>query len=107
MRDGSINVELMERVNVLLSPFFDVFIDLIHNDSEKKQERVINELKRSQYVVVLNTPSVDQSLWVKIEIEKATEQNIPILYVDLTGPICGAEISDYIAHSVIQQVQKD
>ena len=95
----------MDRVNVLLSPFFDVFIDLIHNDSDEKQKRVIDELKQSQYVVVLNTPSIDQSLWVKIEMEEAAKLNIPVFFVDLIRPTCGVDISDYIAQRVIQLVQ--
>lgn len=97
----------MERVNMLLSPFFDIFIDLIHNDSARKQERVIDELRQSQYVVVLNTPSIDQSLWVKIEMENAAKLNIPVIYVDLTKPACGIDVSDYIAQSVVQLVQRD
>ena len=73
----------MNALNLHLSPYYDLFIDLIHNDSENKQDRVMLELKSSQYVIVIRTPLIEQSLWVKTEINEANKKNIPVLYTDL------------------------
>ena len=82
-RDGFIDAELMKELNSRLSPLFSIFIDLIHNDSEKKQERVLSEVRCSNYLVVLNTPLIEKSDWVKIEVDEAKKLGIPVLYTEL------------------------
>ena len=83
LRDGILDKSLLKNICELLSPTCDVFADVIHNDSVDKQKRVIDELHSSQYVVVLNTPLINESPWVNIEIEEANKIGIPIFRVDV------------------------
>lgn len=104
MHDGFISKELMEKVYLCLAPSFDVFIDLIHNDSENKQERVLAELRQSHYIFVIKTPSIDKSLWVKLEMDEAARLNIPISYIDLTNRNNVIENADYIVQCVFDAI---
>lgn len=43
----------------------------------------MSELRTSQYLCVLETPSTGQSVWVKKEVEEAINRHIPIYHVPL------------------------
>lgn len=83
LRDGMVNDSLLSEIYTILVKTFDVFIDLLHNDSTDKQTRVLNELKSSQYVFVLKTPMIEESSWVGIEIAETKKMGIPLFFIDL------------------------
>lgn len=85
LRDGFLDKSLLKSICDLLSPTYNVFADIIHNDSVDKQKRVIEELHSSQYVVVLDTPLISESPWVNIEIDEANKMGIPILRVEVNS----------------------
>jgi len=70
-RDRNITKEFLLKLYNELSEFETVYIDLIHNDSENKQKRVFDELESADQVVLIETESVYDSDWVKIELESA------------------------------------
>lgn len=70
-RDRNITKELLIQVYNKLSEFKTVYIDLIHNDSENKQKRVFEELESADQIILLETESVYESDWVKVELERA------------------------------------
>lgn len=104
MRDCVVDKKLMEEINTRLSPSFDIFIDLIHNDSECKQERVLFELRNSQYLIVINTPLVEKSIWVRTEIDEARRLNIPVFYTELMEHNDLKKNSEDIVQYVIEMV---
>lgn len=80
MRDGFITPSLLKTVEkILISEGHTVFIDYLNNDSEKKQERVIRELKSSDQVLLLITPKVKQSEWVNKELVCARRNKIDVI----------------------------
>lgn len=83
LQDSIVDRDLLSKVYANITSQLDTFIDLINNDSADKQNRVMSELRTSQYLCVLDTPSIRQSIWVKKEIEEAHNLNIPIYYVPL------------------------
>lgn len=80
VRDGNINEEVLKKIESIFKSKYEVFIDLLHNDSEvkDKQERVIRELISSDVLFLIKTKSVMKSEWVKKEIEIAEKNNIAI-----------------------------
>jgi hypothetical protein len=70
-RDRNITKKFLLKLYNELSEFETVYIDLIHNDSENKQKRVFDELESAEQVVLIETESVYDSDWVKIELESA------------------------------------
>lgn len=80
MRDGFITPSLLKTIEkILISEGHTVFIDYLNNDSEKKQERVIRELKSSDQVLLLITPKVKQSEWVNKELVCARRNKIDVI----------------------------
>lgn len=78
IRDGKITKDfLMNLVNKTDSTT-SVYIDLIHNDSKNKQERVIKELHESDLVLLIKTEGTYYSEWVNLELFYAKKFNIPI-----------------------------
>ncbi len=80
MRDGYITPSVLRMVEkILKSEGHSVFIDYLNNDSEKKQERVINELKSCDQVILLMTPLVKKSQWVNRELICAQQHHIKVV----------------------------
>ena len=82
-RDKEINSELLQSFSNALKKEGDVFIDMIDNDSEDKQSRVLSELDTSDILVLIETSSIYKSEWVSIELKRAKAMNIPIRIVKL------------------------
>ena len=59
------------------------YIDILDNDSIDKQERVVEELNKAQLVLVLMSPDLKKSAWVKEECRIANEKNIPIVEINI------------------------
>jgi hypothetical protein len=84
VRDGVITEDILKRVKKYYNQFGTTFIDLLDNDSEEKQSRVYYELEKSDVLILIKTPGITDSNWVKKELKRANEQNIPINEIDLT-----------------------
>jgi hypothetical protein len=93
-RDKEINSELLQSFSNELKKEGDVFIDMIDNDSEDKQSRVLSELDTSDILVLIETSSIYKSEWVSIELERAKAMNILIRIVKLD------EIKKYLTYAV-------
>lgn len=91
LRDGMVNKSLLSEICTVLVKKYDIFIDLLHNDSLDKQARVLSELKKSQYVFVLKTPQIGESDWVKIETDEAQNMNIPLFFIELNSKFSNDE----------------
>ncbi|PKH49210.1 hypothetical protein CXF68_00250 [Tenacibaculum sp. Bg11-29] len=72
-RDKIISLDFLTSVNDMFSEYGEVYIDLLHNNSINKQQRVFEELEKCDEIILIETESVFKSDWVKIEIEKAKE----------------------------------
>lgn len=90
-RDQHIDKNYLSKIYLFLSTQGETYIDLLHNDSDNKQERVKEELMCSDVLVLINSESVKKSKWVNWEIEMAEINSIPmvILTPDFT-------LSDFI-----------
>lgn len=91
-RDKEVNFELLQSFSNELKKIGDVFIDLIDNDSEDKQSRVLSELDSSDVLVLIETSNIYKSEWVTIELNRAKEKGIPIRTVK------ASEIKDNLAN---------
>lgn len=80
-RDELINLELLKNIDNELKNFGEVFIDLIHNTSDEKQEFVIQKMIEATEIVLIKTPNLMKSEWVEIELNLARELNKPIFGV--------------------------
>lgn len=86
VRDGKVNREFLSTLESSLNSLYEVYIDMIHNDSINKQQRVMTELKTSDFLILIKTDKIDKSKWVKKEIRTARKQEIPICefeFIDL------------------------
>lgn len=79
IRDGNINRDFLNQLQQKISFHCEVYIDLIHNDSVDKQDRVIKELNCSDFMVLIRTERIDASEWVEREILLANQLKIPIV----------------------------
>lgn len=77
-RDKEVNSELLHSFSNQLKRIGEVFIDMIDNDSEDKQSRVLSELDSSDVIVLIETSNIYNSEWVAIELNRAKEKGIPI-----------------------------
>ncbi|KAF2511670.1 TIR domain-containing protein [Flavobacterium arcticum] len=79
VRDGEIDSHFLTKLNHQISEISTVYIDLIHNNSVNKQNRVVNELKKSDFIFLIRTEQTNNSKWVNKELSLARELNIPIV----------------------------
>lgn len=106
LRDAVVNSSLLSELYTALVKKYDIFIDLLHNDSMDKQARVLNELKTSQYVFVLRTPLIGESNWVKIEINEAKKMGVPLFFIELNSEYNSKEKKERII-SFVQSTIKE
>ncbi len=83
-RDKEINFELLQSFSNELKKIGDVFIDMLDNNSEDKQCRVLSELESSDVLVLIETSNVYKSEWVTIELNLAKEKGILIQTLKLS-----------------------
>lgn len=91
-RDKEVTSELLQSFSNELKKKGDVFIDMIDNDSEDKQSRVLSELDSSDILVLIETDNIYKSDWVAIELERAKANRIPIRIVK------AEELNNYLQH---------
>ena len=70
-RDKIITPEFLGKINEFFSEKGEVYIDILHNNSKNKQERVLRELNKCDELILIETESINDSNWVKIELEEA------------------------------------
>lgn len=83
LRDGLVTIEKLRKLKKLISKSADCYIDILDNDSIDKQKRVVEELNKAQLVLVLMSPDLKKSAWVKEEYRIANENNIPIVEISI------------------------
>ena len=83
LRDGLVTIEKLRKLKELISKSADCYIDILDNDSIDKQKRVLEELSKAQLVLVLMSPDLKKSAWVKEEYRIANENNIPIVEISI------------------------
>lgn len=74
-RDKVISREFLREIEPQLEHFGNSYIDILHNDSKNKQERVIKELERSDVIILLETDNSINSPWVQFELKFAEKAN--------------------------------
>jgi hypothetical protein len=76
IRDGMIDKNELKKLENHYNQQGQVYIDLLHNNSRFKQLRVLRELFTSDVFVLINTPKIVESPWVKIEVFIARIRNM-------------------------------
>ena len=71
IRDGIINTDILKQIYDELSNSGEVYIDLLHNNSNFPQLHVIKQLISSDYFIVIKTPKVTESPWCRFEMNLA------------------------------------
>lgn len=79
IKDKEISLHSLDIISKKLNHIGNVYIDIINNDSLNKQERVFYELDNSDIVILLISPNVYKSRWVRLELERAKKNFIPII----------------------------
>lgn len=77
--DKFVNKESLEKMCKELEFYGDVFVDLLHNNADDKQEYVLQKLFEASCIVIVNSPRIVESKWAQLEIKLANEQNKQIL----------------------------
>lgn len=83
VRDGLINEHLLKIIESELSKKCDIYIDLLHNHSASPQGEVVKQLRSSDVLVQISTPSIDESNWALLEKKLAEEYEMPVHFVTL------------------------
>jgi len=79
--NNDVNKWLLETLSKKLSKLGDIYIDLINNDSDDKQARVMYELNNCDVFILLETKNVYKSKWVNLEIETIKNKQISFIIV--------------------------
>lgn len=83
LRDGLVTIEKLKSLKELISKSAVCYVDILDNDSIDKQERVVEELGKAQLLLVLKSPNLKKSAWVKEEYRIANEKKIPIVEINI------------------------
>lgn len=84
-RDKYITNNLLFAIETLLRPMAKCYIDILHNDSSNKQERVEEELRTSNLVLLVKSESTHNSTWVARELFLAKHYNIRVVDVQISS----------------------
>jgi len=82
IRDGSIDSQLLEQLEVQFRSKYSVYIDLLHNKGINPQQEVLKQLGESDLVIQIVTPLISDSEWACLEKELAIKEGIPIHFVN-------------------------
>lgn len=83
IRDGLINKNKLKKVEKIYSQKGLVYIDLLHNNSKYPQIRVFKELFSSNAIVIINSPKIMDSPWVKLEILLAKIRRMKFININI------------------------
>jgi len=78
-RNNEVTINSLINFSNKINSLGKIFIDLIDNNSDDKQNRIVEELKKAELLILIKSKSIFNSEWVKFEIESANEKNIPII----------------------------
>lgn len=82
-RDGVVTTELLRSLEMYLRGFCKPFIHcLAERGSEWEQIHVISSLVTSHAILIVKSPAISSSEWVRLEIRIATLLRIPVLELD-------------------------
>jgi hypothetical protein len=83
-RNNEVTIQSLINFSNKICQLGNIFIDLINNNSEDKQGRVVEELKKTELLILIKSKSTLNSEWVKFEVNSANKMNIPIVEFDIT-----------------------
>lgn len=95
-RNNEVTINSLNNFSNKINSIGKIFIDLIDNDSNDKQGRIIEELKSTELLILIKSQSSLNSEWVKFELETAQKSNIPVIVFDITE----------IEHLTSQEIKK-
>lgn len=79
-RDGFISDSFLECVESWLSDVCQPYIHRVKDATDRlEQFRVVRALLRSHVVLILDSPSIDKSPWVRLELALAKLKMMPII----------------------------
>lgn len=85
LKDGYLDISVLLKVKKLYRNCDSCYIDIIDNDSEDKQGRVEQELQSADALLLIETPMVMHSKWVRYELNVAKNRNIVIIKSDINN----------------------
>ena len=104
LRDEIVTTEYLKLVSQVVAEFGNPFVDIIDNNAADKQNFVIEQLDKSDLVVLIATKSIYMSQWVVTEIDRAKKNNTPIVYIPLR--INHEKSLEYLKASLSTEMQK-
>lgn len=99
-RNSEVTIDSLVNFSKRISSFGKVFIDLIDNNSKDKQKRIVDELEKTELLILIKSQSTFNSEWVKFEIKSAEKLNIPIIEFDIS------EIEDLSDHELEKRIHQ-
>ena len=82
-RNNEVTINSLTNFSNKVNSFGKIFIDLLDNNSLDKQGRIIEELEKSDILVLIKSNSTYNSEWVKLELEIANKINIPVIEFEI------------------------
>lgn len=83
-RNNEVTINSLINFSNKINSFGKIFIDLIDNNSNDKQGRIIEELNKTELLILIKSKSILNSEWVKFELESAEKRNIPVIEFDIS-----------------------
>lgn len=78
-RNNEVTINALTNFSNKISSFGKIFIDLLDNNSNDKQGRIVHELEKSDILVLIKSQSTYKSEWVQFELDKASKMDVPII----------------------------
>ena len=85
LKDGYLDTSVLSQVKELYRNSDSCYIDILDNDSVDKQGRVEQELQSADVLLLIETPMVMESKWVRHELNVAKNRNILIIKSDINN----------------------
>lgn len=84
LRDGSVSLELLKRIHEHLLEIAHPFVHALEDANAKHQQwRVVRALLQSHILVLLESPGVLKSPWVRLELLLGRLRLIPIVKINV------------------------
>lgn len=83
LNDGLLTIDNLQSIHDLVSQYAICFIDVIDNNSVDRQKKVIDTLNQSDVMLLLVSPGIKKSKWVRLEYQIAQDLSIPIYEVNV------------------------
>lgn len=98
-RDNEVTINSLINFSNKINSFGKIFIDLIDNNSNDKQGRIIEELNKTELLILIKSKSILNSEWVKFELDSAEKLNIPVIEFDIS------EIDALTEHDIEERIK--